>query len=304
MIALATLRDGWNRFFFEPQSPLPIAVYRCLLGFVVLVNHALVAGDVLDWFGPRGVLSPGAAVKLAGGAGLNLLRVMPETDASVWLVFGLSCVCALTLMIGLFTRFSAAVLFVTLVTLNHRNVLILMSGDSFLRIATFFMVFSQAGATLSVDRWLRVRRGLANGPPALHAPWAMRLIQIQLSFLYFYAFVWKAMGTMWLDGTALYYTARLQEFWRFPVPYALEHMWTIKLSSWLTLLVEFAMGPLVWIRELRYPVLIAAALLHAGIEYSMNIPLFGLTMVSAYVTFIEPQHLARLLARLGIDRER
>lgn len=297
MIALGTLRDGWNRFFFAPESPLPIAVYRCLLGFVVLANHALIAADVPDWFGQQGVLAPGTAVKLAGGGGLNLLRVLPQTDASVWLVFVVSCLCAATLMVGFFTRTSAALLFLTLATINHRNVLILMSGDSFLRIATFFMIFSRAGAALSVDRWLRVRRGLESGPPPAGAPWAMRLIQLQLSFLYFYAFVWKAMGTMWLDGTALYYTARLQEFWRFPVPYVLEHMWAIKLSSWWTLAVEFALGPLVWIKELRYPVLIAGALLHAGIEYSMNIPLFGLTMVSAYVTFVRPGHLEMILQK-------
>jgi hypothetical protein len=155
-----------------------------------------------------------------------------------------------------------------------------------------------------MDRWRKVRRGEAAGPPAHGAPWAQRLIQLQLSFLYFYAFVWKVMGTMWLDGTAIYYTARLQEFWRFPVPYALEHMWTIKLSSWWTLVAEFALGPLVWIKELRYPVLIAGVLLHAGIEYSMNIPLFGLTMVGAYVTFVEPAHLEQFFAavRRGLKR--
>jgi hypothetical protein len=298
MISLAALRDGWNRFFFEPVSPLPIAVYRAVLGFVVLINHALLLPDVRVWFGPRGALTPEGAVRISGGGGFNLLRMLPETEASAWLVFGLSCLFAFTLMIGFWTRASAVGLFLTLVTLSHRNPLILMSGDSFLRIATFYVMFSQAGAALSVDRWLRVRRGEENGPPRPAAPWAMRLIQLQLSMLYLYAFIWKIMGTMWLNGTAIYYTSRLPEFWRFPVPYAMEHMWTIRLSSWWTLVVEFALGVLIWVKELRYPVLIAGVLLHLGIEYSMNIPLFGLVMTSAYITFIEPERLERALAWL------
>jgi len=295
VIQLAAIKAGWNRFFFEPESPLPVAVYRLVFGFVVRMNQALLLPDVLAWFGQRGVVTPETAWRLSGGAGVNLLRILPQTDASVWFVFALSCAAAFTLMIGFFTRSSAAILFLTLISLHHRNVLILMSGDSFLRVGAFYLMFSQAGTALSVDRWQRVRRRIETGPPKPSAPWAMRLLQLQLSFLYFYAFLWKVRGTMWLDGTALYYTARLQEFWRFPVPYAMEHMWTIQLSTWATLLVEFSMGTLVWVQGFRYPVLIAAALLHAGIEYSMNIPLFGFVMVSTYITFVEPKYLERLL---------
>ena len=101
-----------------------------------------------------------------------------------------------------------------------------------------------------------------------------------------------------MSGTAIYFTSRLIEFWRFPVPYVFEHMWTINLWSWSTLLIEFALGTLVWIKELRYPVLIAGVLLHIGIDYSMNIPLFGFIMTSAYVTFVQPADLERWLAPL------
>jgi hypothetical protein len=82
------------------------------------------------------------------------------------------------------------------------------------------------------------------------------------------------------------------------VPYVFEHMWTIKLWSWFTLVVELALGTLVWIKELRYPVLLAGILLHLGIDYSMNIPLFALVMISAYVTFVDPSDLERWLAHL------
>lgn len=299
MIRWHQITAAWNRFFFEPESPLPIAVYRILLGLCALANQLLILPDVIAWWGERGSLSFSTARHVSGGTGFNLFNWLPHSNTMVWLLFWASCVLAFTLCIGLFTRASAVLLFLTLVTLNHRNTVVLNSGDTFLRIGTFFVIFSQAGAAFSVDRWLRLKRGQESGPPKAAAPWAMRLIQIQLSLLYLYAFAWKAMGAMWVSGVALYYTARLAEFWRFPVPYLLEHMWTIKLATWGTLLVEFAMGPLVWIKELRYWVLAAAVLLHLGIDYSMNIPLFGFIMMSGYVTFVDPNDLERLWAKFG-----
>ena len=297
MISLKDIYQAWNRFFFEPISPLPMAVYRILLGLLVLANQLLIWPDVSVWYSDRGAVSFATGKQISGGSGLNLFDWLPHTDATVWIMFGASCFFAITLMLGLFTRSSALLLFLTLVTLHHRDPIILNSGDTFLRIATFFTIFSHAGKELSLDRLLALRRGSASPIPLLFSPWAMRLIQLQLTFLYLYAFAWKVSGIMWLSGTAIYYTSRLTEFWRFPTPYVFEHMWTIKLWSWFTLLIEFSLGTLVWIKELRYAVLLAGVLLHLGIDYSMNIPLFGFIMASAYVTFIEAADLRRMLHR-------
>jgi predicted DCC family thiol-disulfide oxidoreductase YuxK len=124
------------------------------------------------------------------------------------------------------------------------------------------------------------------------------LIAIQVALVYLYTFAWKALGPMWLSGIAVYYTSRLVEFWRFPVPYVFEHLATIKLWTWGTLLVEFALGVLVWVKELRYWVLLSGVLLHLGIDYSMNIPLFAPIMISSYLTFVDPEDLERFFARI------
>ena len=42
---------------------------------------------------------------------------------------------------------------------------------------------------------------------------------------------------------------------------------------------------LVWVRELRYWVLLGGVLLHVGIDYTMNIPLFGFIMWVALKPF-------------------
>jgi len=52
---------------------------------------------------------------------------------------------------------------------------------------------------------------------------------------------------------------------------------------------------LVWLKELRYPVLLLGLLLHLSIEYSMNVPLFEWVLLSAYVLFIDPDDLQRAM---------
>jgi predicted DCC family thiol-disulfide oxidoreductase YuxK len=293
VISIKDIVSAWNRFFFQPISPVPIATYRILLGLVLLANYILMIPDVTEWFTDQGTLSLATAKKLAGGQGLNIFRWLPNADWLVWAIFLISFLAVITMTLGLFTRTSSIIVYITLISFHHRNSLILNSGDTFLRIATFLMMFAPAGAALSLDRLLRIARGKESGPPEAKAPWVQRLLQCQLSFLYIYAFVWKAMGSMWLSGSAVYYTSRIAEFWRFPVPYVFEHVWTIKLWTWATLVVELALGTLIWIKELRYWVLLAGVLLHLGINYSMNIPLFGYVMMGVYVLFIEPEDLQR-----------
>ncbi|MGV3774525.1 MAG: HTTM domain-containing protein [Verrucomicrobiales bacterium] len=295
-MSLSEIQAAWNKFFFDPVSPKPIALFRIGIGILAFLNYLLIAPDLFHWYSERGVLTSSVAKTLSGGGGINLLSALPPTDG--WLVafFVVAMLSTVTLTLGFWTRASAAILFLTLASFNHRNTLVLNSGDSILRLASFYLIFSHAGAAYSLERYLKGRNGKTPPPVKLVAPWVMRLLQIQLCLIYLYTFTWKVMGSMWLDGTAVYYTARLQEFWRFHTPYIFEHMWTIKLWTWATLVLEFALGAFLWIKELRYPILLGGVLLHLGIDYSMNIPLFGQLMICFYILFVDPADIDRAMA--------
>ncbi len=299
-VSLKDIQRAWERFFFAPVPVINIAIYRILVGLLVLNYGALLAPDFLVWFGEKGPLPLAASRLISGGHGwVNVFLLLPKGDAWVWGFFWFFMAAAACLTLGFMTRVSSCLVFICIASLHHRNAMIPNSGDYFLRLAAFFMMFSQAGAGFSVDRLIRVARGMELGPPKPSAPWAMRMIQLQLCFLYVAAFLWKIRGEMWLHGVAVYYPARLQEFYRFPVPYIFEHMWTIKFWTWGTLLTEFSLGTLVWIKELKYWVLLAGVLLHGGIAYSMNIPMFAQIMISTYLLWVEPEHLRRCLHWLG-----
>jgi hypothetical protein len=271
-----------------------VAVYRICFGVILLLNGLFLLPDAAALYGPDGVLPREAARALPHANGLNVLAWLPENNGWVSAFFAVYLVAAACLSAGLLTRSSAAVVFLCLVSLHHRNLIVLNSADTFLRLASFYLVFSAAGRALSVDRWLRVRCGTEPpGEPAPAAPWAQRLIQIQLAVAYLATVHAKLHGNPWVYGTAVYYVVRVREFDRFPVPYLFDHLWTIKLLTWGTLVVEFSLGVLVWLRDLRYPVLLAGVMLHLGLEYSMNIQLFQWVMLSAFVLFVDAKDFRR-----------
>lgn len=292
----ANIRAAWNRFFHEPIPAASLSLYRIFFGLMLLSYAYLISSDLLVWYGDKGVLPLADSKNTPGGAGLNLLHYLPNNDFTVQTFFGVFVFAALCVTFGFGTRIAQVVVYLCLVSLHHRNMMLLHSGDFFLRIVSFFMMFANSGAGFSVDRLIRIARGKEPAGPAMVSPWPMRIVQLQVAMLYADAFLWKIRGEPWLNGTAVYYSSRLVEFWRFPTPYVFEHMWTIKLMTWGTLVIEFALGFMLWIKDLRYWILLGGVMLHAGIDWTMNIPLFAPILVTAYVTWVAPEDVTAALA--------
>ena len=293
-MTLRELRKLWDHFFFTPQSPLPIALFRILYGLCVSATLALLHADWLNWYGVHSWVSLSAMRQVEPGIRLNLFTVMPQDDRWIAAFFWVFLVCSLLLTAGLFTRLSSVAVFLCLTSLHQRNLLILHGGDAFLRIIGFFLIFAPAGAALSLDRLIRVRRGLEGREIKPRPPWAQRMIQIELSLLYLTSFWWKMKGHTWLNGTALFYVTQLHSIARFPLPRWIESAAILKFGSWFTLALEFSLGVLIWFRRFRYPVLLLGLLFHLSIEYALNLPMFSWDVLTAYILFVDPSDLSAL----------
>lgn len=295
---LRQLWDGWNQFWFAPQSPLPMAVFRIFFGLHVIMFVVLLYPDLATWYGPHGLVSQGANNEWLNGERFSVLNWLPQTMGSVYGVFLLLLITAITTTCGLFTRTSLIVLAVMLFSIHHRNLIILNSGDLFMRLSSLYLLFSHCGDALSVDNLLKKRFGQPP-PPSASPGWAQRLVQIQLCMVYAHSFFGKINGETWLSGTALYYVGRLQDFQKLPAPMIFDNILMINLLTWATLIIEFALFTFVWIKDFRYYVLAAGVLLHLGIEWTMNIPLFETQMICAYVVFVDANDLQRVIDRLA-----
>ena len=285
--------EAWNEFFFAEQPPIPIALFRVLYGMAVLATLWLTRDDWIAWYGPHAWVSLRTMQAFEPGPRLNLFTVMPASVFWVRMLFWVFAASAVCLAIGFLTRLNSVVVYVCLASIQQRNLFILHGGDTFLRVAGFFLIFSAAGAALSVDRLIRIWRGKEAAEIRPRRPWAQRMIQFELSLVYFVGFCWKVAGPMWVQGAALSYIYRLDELQRFPLPSWFLNVTLMKLATWFTLVLEFALGVLIWIRELRYYLLAIGLVFHLFIEYSMNIPMFEWDILSAYVLFIDAGDLER-----------
>ncbi len=293
-MTLARFREAWERFFFAPQSPTPMAVFRILYGTCVTATLILLHAEWLDWFGVHSWVTLSTMTRVEPGVRLNLFTVMPQNDQWITAFFWIFLCFAVLLTIGLWTRLSSIVVFACLASMQQRNLYILHGGDVFLRVSGFFLMFAPAGAALSLDRLIRVRRKLEGPEIQPRAPWAQRMIQFELALLYFASFLWKMKGAPWLNGTALFYVLQIHAIQRFPLPGWIQHPWILKLGTWFTLVLEFCLGVFIWFRPLRYPLLMLGLLFHLCLEYSLNIPMFQWDVLTAYVLFIEPADLERI----------
>lgn len=282
------ITDYWNDFWYKPVSPLPISIFRVLLGLLVLYYCALAGPDLTTLFGFHGIFSDQAPGVLVAW-----------NDISLQCIFGLLIVAAVCMTLGLFSTLSAILVFLGLRALDYQNPFILHGGYVFLRLMVFYMIFAHSGEALSLDSWIRTRLSKAATIRNV-AGWPLRLMQITLVLGYWSAFSWKIQGDMWINGTAVYYATQLYEIHRFNIPYLFEHIWSIKLVTWATLVIEFSLCTLIWIKEFRYPVLFLGLLMHLGLEIEFATSLLQWVMVASYVTFLDPATIAKATSKVGL----
>jgi hypothetical protein len=294
------LLDAWLKFWFAPQSPTPVALFRLCFGLLVLDAAIVHIGpDVLDWYGPHGVTSADAVHRYwwLNEPRFDMFLLAPNTDAGVmsfWYVFVAAVVCLTT---GFCTRAAAIVVCLFLISMDNRQPFAINGGDAMMRLLAGYLVFAEAGAAFSIDRlikrWKEPTFGEASRPKPV-APWGQRMIQVQMAITYWSTFCAKLSGAQWLDGTAVYYATRLDDMINHTMP-LYDSLLFCKFLSWYTLFVEGAMFSLVWLRDLRYWILGATMIMHLGIDYSINLPVFEWIFMTSFIAFIYPEDLTRAM---------
>ncbi len=288
---------SFHEWMFGYGNPTTLGLFRAVFGALVFINLAMVAIDFNSWYTETGYV-PTALLDRWGGGVFRFNLLQHVTNSNVTAVFyGLTMLAALLTSLGLYTRVASIALLVGITSLHHRCPDILHSGDTLVRVMLLYVAVAPSGAALSLDRLFALRRGTAPAVPADVSLWPQRMMQIQVAIVYLTTVWHKSFGDWWLNGTATWYPPQLDEFDRFPVPHFFDLQPMIAITTYGTLLVELALGTLVFAKPLRKWVIISGLLLHAGIEYRMNIPMFSFIMCSTYMVFYEGRETAAWLKR-------
>lgn len=284
------IRSGWNTFWFRPEPTSTIAVVRIVFGFVATLWTLSQASELLTFYGPAGVLPTAPAPQPGVWSVLNISDSAPVVIA-LWAV---TLIGAVGVTIGFHPRLAAVLFLIGVISFERRDPQILNAGDFLLRILGVYLLLSPAGEALSVDRWRRARDRFWEFP--LRAPWALRLMQIQLSVVYFATLWGKLQGDLWRDGTAVSYALRVYDIHRFPTPsFVTGSVVITELLTFGTLLLELSLAVLIWNRVLRPWVLALGVTLHLAIGFSIMVGFFTMLMLTTYLAFLPPETAGRLV---------
>ncbi|MBI5968305.1 MAG: HTTM domain-containing protein [Deltaproteobacteria bacterium] len=296
--------DKWDQFWFKPQTPLPMAIFRILFGLVLLENLLVHLWPDFDIYYSKHNLIP-IQDMIAGywhsDHMFDVLLMMPNENPYIYGTFYVLTAATVCMTLGLFTRLSSWLVFLLLMSFGHHFELNQNAGDNYMRIAAMCIAFSSAGDALSLDRLFKTLKQdwrVTGFHPVYTAPWAQRLLQLQLMIAYFHTWLCKIEGAHWNDGTAVYYAVRYDDVIRFPMPHFLDQLWFYQLSTWGTLVIEFIIWNLIWWRPARYWVILTGVLLHLGIEYFMNLPMFEWNFMFTYLLFVYPEDFTRLAEKI------
>lgn len=304
-MSLLTLYSKFKEFLFRPGSPLPVCLFRIFYGLALLEYCVLMAPELITCMSDtNGILRIQTLKYIFGIPVINLITLLPPGDA--WIIaffatFVVACVC---LTLGLFTRASIILVYLGLVSLQHRNIYVHHSGDHLFLLAAFYMLFAPIDANLSLDRIRRIWSKKDSSPelisdtPETRSLWAVKAYQLQFALIYWQTAWAKIAAPTWWDGTAMYYVFRHAEFARFFVPIVPENMFLMKVFTWAAMLIEFCAWIFIWFKETRYFVLLSLIALHLGIDYAMNIPLFEHIMIVSLIVFIPAEDLAKFMNQI------
>lgn len=312
---------GWHAFFHQPCDGRLCAAVRIGLATLTLIHFAVLYPDLTTFFTDEGVLPLPAACEVASPYGRSLLFHVPQTRWAVELCYWAAVASGAALLVGLFPRLAALSTFVWLVSFQNRNPLINDGEDALLRVLLFLLIFVPSGSCWALQRmlgrsWQRIGwRTLPEAPgavppssppmsgiaaPCAVAGWGRRLIQLEMAGMFLSAGLCKLGGHAWLDGTALYYVARLDDFFgKFPVPdFAVDHPFAVAALTWGVLLIELAVPLLIWFRQTRRGCLFVLLLFHLANEWTMHLFLFHWIMLCGWLSFLEPEDYAWLGQRV------
>ncbi|PZM79040.1 MAG: hypothetical protein DKT66_21385 [Candidatus Melainabacteria bacterium] len=291
--------NAWRNFWFCPVTAEPMAVFRILLGLLILqILIISIGGDFLDWYGTHAIVQNETVRTHYWNLQprFDLLLLFPSDDG-LRLYYYSIVAAAIFMTVGFCTRISCIYVALALISMHHHDPFNINGGDAFVRLMSMYICFAPCGDCFSLDRLIAERRAGHKLPVVAKSAWPLRLIQMQIAIVYFHTFVCKVNGTQWWDGTAVYFATRLEDLMRLRMP-LFDSLLFCQLLSWYTLLVEGAMFTLVWIKELRYFVLASAVILHLGIDFAINLPVFEWAFISALIVFVEPDDIRKLHERV------
>jgi hypothetical protein len=278
----------WNKFWYTPARPTLLGMIRIMTGVMLLYTHAVWGLALRDFFSSTAWLSPTLVHRIHENQYVySFWYLVP--DGWIWAAYALSMVIFALFTVGLFTRVTSILSFVAAVSYANRVPPALFGLDQINIMLNLYLAIGPSGAAFSVDRWLARRRSAGPADPATasaQANLAIRLIQVHMCVIYFFAGISKLQGTSWWDGEAMWRAFANLEYQSLDMTWLAGHPWVVNAMSHLSVLWEISFCVLIWQKRFKPFVLALAVVLHAGIGACLGMWTFGLIMLVGCASFL------------------
>lgn len=313
----AVTASWWQRieeFWLHRELPTSLGLARILWGAITLYAFLVQWDDIVlyvsdDGYFPHPLWQSFTRQSFRFSL-FDTLRTGPQ-------VFGLYLVLLGTLVLatlGIFTRPAMVIAYVLIASFHEKAIFTLEGGDTVIRLVGVILLLSPCGRSLSLSSlWRRLssfqRTGRDVPLEQRRLPiWPRHLLFWQLLTIYVTTGWYKTLGTLWWDGSAVFYALHHEHFQRFPDrvlaifdPFSKfitwfvlwwELLWVLPLLHWL--LLQGTTGSLrEFLRRipLKRSLLLGGLLMHLGIFLLMDVGSFSLALSAAYVGALSAEDL-------------
>lgn len=262
-----------------------LALFRILLGTVILVTLVLRLPDLQAFYTDSGVLPRHWLIQADSPWRWSLHML----NGGAWfqaVLFAVAILAALAMVVGYRTRWATFLTWLLLVSVNSRNPLVMIGGDTLMTCLMFWAMFLPLGARASVDAALS-----PTPPPAgpVHYSIASAALLLQVMSVYFFSAIFKT-DPAWENGPAVFYALSLESYatplgvWLRQFPALLS-----PLSSfvwWLEMLGPVLIFTPVFTRAIRLTLLILFVGMHLGFFLCLEIGHYPFVSWASLSTFV------------------
>jgi hypothetical protein len=275
-------------------------IFRIIMGFLILKDFIIYFFNRQFLFSNKGIISYETYLDIVEYYHLNWLYVDFNREINVFLFCALGILFSTTFILGIFTRISSIVLFFLLLIFKIRDIYLLDGADNVISvILPFFMFLDSYSFSVFYEEKTRPIKNKFQPYLIITSNWFSTAMMLQICIIYFFASLHKLQGTVWVDGTALYYILNSDDFSASSLNAIItSSIILVKFFTWFSIAFQLSFPFLVLLKKTKYLVLLLGVLFHIGIFILMRIDNFSLIMLACYTIFLTDNEYLNILHKL------
>lgn len=266
--------DRIIRFFIKDRFLIGASILRFIFGALILYYY-------LIHYSQRYFLWSGVGFNVIDDEIKDSTYSLYNLSDSLFyfdIIFHLGIAFAFLYTIGYRGRIFAILNFIFYYSLYKRTMYIGDGGDNLMCVALFYLLFANCMEYFSVDS---SRKKAANKFVSILHNFSIIVCIIQLCIVYFTSGFYQIIGSMWNNGTAIYYISQVKAFSRPILANFSDHFVYLSIiAAYLSIIIKISFPFLLFNRISKIVIVVAIMMFHLGIGIGMGLITFSITMIS------------------------